>query len=69
MPLELNRYNVVIRLSANLGTQANSPESIKATVEALLGREPFLKIGAMKFVIESAKVTGVFDKDWNEIEL
>ena len=68
MKSETSRYNIVVRLSANIGLQAALPEAAKAGIEWLLRREPVARIGKAEFVIEDARVTGVFDKDWNEIE-
>ena len=69
MSSQTKRYNIVVRMSANIGVQADSPEVAKATIESLLRREPVARIGKAEFVIEDAQVTGVLDKDWNEVEM
>lgn len=63
----VKRYNIVVNLTANVGLQANSPEEAKAGIESLLRREPIVRVGKAEFVIEDAQVTGVFDRDWNEV--
>ena len=65
----MNRYNIVVRMSANIAVQADSPELAKAAIESLLRREPVVRVGKAEFVIEDVKVTGVFDKDWNGVEI
>ena len=63
------RYNIVVRMSVNIAVQADSPEVAKASIESLLRREAIARIGKAEFVIEDAQVTGISDKDWNEIEI
>ena len=69
MSSKTKRYNIVVRTSANIAVQADSPEVAKASIESLLRREPIARIGKAEFVIEDAQVTGISDKDWNEIEI
>ena len=64
----MNRYNIVVRMSANIAVQADSPEVAKATIESLFRREPIVRVGKAEFIVEDVGVTGVFDKDWNEVE-
>jgi len=63
----MKRYNVVVKLSANVGLQADSPEVARASIESLFRREPIVHVGPAEFIVEDARVTGVFDKDWNEV--
>ena len=62
------RYNVVVKISANIGVQAPSSEMAKVAVERLLEAEPSLQVSDAEFVIESSEVTGVFDKEWRATE-
>ena len=64
----MNRYNIVVRMSANIAVQADSPEVARATIESLFRREPVVRGGKAEFIVEDVEVTGVFDKDWNEVE-
>ena len=64
----MNRYNIVVRMSANIAVQADSPEVAKATIESLFRREPIVRVGKAEFVVEDVEVTGVFDVNWNEVE-
>jgi len=68
MSSKAKRYNIVVNLTANVGLQADSPEIAKAGIESLFRREPIVHVGPAEFVIENVQVTGVFDKDWNEID-
>ena len=65
----MNRYNIVVRMSANIAVQTDSPEVAKATIENLFRREPIVRVGKAEFIVEDVGVTGVFDKDWNEAEI
>ena len=69
MSSKTKRYNIVVRTSANIAVQADSPEVAKATIESLFRREPIVRVGKAEFIVEDVEVTGVFDKDWNEVEL
>ena len=69
MSSNTKRYNIVVRMSANIGVQADSPEVAKASIKSLLRREPVGRVGKAEFVIEDMEVTGVFDVNWNEVEL
>ena len=64
----MNRYNIVVRMSANIAVQADSPDVAKTTVESLFRREPIVQVGKAEFIVEDVQVTGIFDKDWNEVE-
>jgi len=63
-----NRYNIVVRISANIAVQADSPEVARASIESLFRREPIVRVGKAEFIVEDVEVTGIFDKDWNEVE-
>jgi len=58
------RFNVVVKISANIAVQAPDPEMAKRAVERLLEAEPLIQVGDAECVIENAEVTGVFDKEW-----
>ena len=64
----MKRYNIVVRMSANIAVQADSPEVARASIESLFRREPIVRVGKAEFIVEDVEVTGVFDKDWNEVE-
>ena len=68
MSSNTKRYNIVVRMSANVAIQADSPELAKAAIESLLRRESVARVGNAEFIIEDVEVTGIFDKDWNEVE-
>ena len=63
-----NRYNIVVRISANIAVQADSPEVARASIESLFRREPIVRVGKAEFIVEDVEATGIFDKDWNEVE-
>jgi len=63
-----NRYNIVVRISANIAVQADSPEVARASIESLFRREPIVRVGKAEFIVEDVEVTGIFDKDWKEVE-
>ena len=67
MSPKAKRYNIVVNLTANVGLQADSPEIAKAGIESLFRRDPIVHVGPAEFVVEDVQVTGVFDKDWNEV--
>jgi len=58
------RYNVVVKISANIGVQAPSPEMAKRAIERLFEAELLIQVGQAEFVVENVEVTGVFDKEW-----
>ena len=67
MSSKTKRYNIVVRTSANIAVQANSPEGAKAAIESLLRREPVARVGNAEFIIEDVQVSGVFDVNWDEV--
>ena len=58
------RYNVVVKISANIGVQAPCPEIAKKAIECLFEAEPVIQVGEAEFVVENVEVTGVFNKEW-----
>ena len=65
----MKRYNVVIRICANVGVNASSPTAAKRRIDILLEDELIFILGTMEFVTEDGEVLGIFDKDWVETEI
>lgn len=64
----MKRYNIVVNLSATIGINAKSSKVIEERINWLIAHESILQIGESEFILAGGEVTGVFDKDWNDIE-
>lgn len=65
------RYNIRVKIFANVGCYALSPNSsdeVRVAINKVLEGAATLMIGDAEFVIEGGEITGVFDADWNELE-
>jgi len=60
------RYNIVVKILANIGVQAPCPEMAKSAVERLFEADcPLIQVGSKaELVVEDAEVTGIFDQEW-----
>ena len=63
----MKRYNLTVKILANVSVGATSPEVAKRAILEELKRMIQL-VDKPEYVVEDAEVTGIFDKDWNEID-